>query len=190
MKTSQREPEVEVLPPLHGRRGQQVDPLIEELSRWMDTKFEIPGLGLRFGLDPLLGLLPGIGDTISAMISFVILSSAVRHNVPRITVARMGLNIAIDYVVGAIPLVGDLFDFAWKANQKNVALIRRSVNTPATGDRKARVSDWLFVGGMMLLLVALLVLCVMTAWYLLGLLLSNLPPLFEKPMPAIVPTES
>lgn len=170
MKATQREPEIEVLPPLGGR---EVDPLLEELSRWMDARFEIPGLRLKFGLDPILGLLPGIGDTITTLISFFILTTAVKQNVPRITVARMGLNVAIDYIVGAIPLVGDLFDFAWKSNEMNVALMRRSLAAPQTGARPATWGDWLFVGGLMLLLLGLLALSLATAFYLFQWLASS-----------------
>ena len=175
---STREPEVEVLPPLGGRSQGEVDPLLEELSEWMDSKFEIPGTGIRFGLDPLLGLFPGLGDTITALLSFFILSAAVQRGVPRITMARMGLNIGIDFLLGAIPFVGDLFDVAWKANLKNMELLRRSTLAPEQEARRHRLGDWLFVGGMMLGLLALLVLTIATAWYLLSLLAANAPRLF------------
>src|SRR5215210_6480436 len=102
-----------------------VDKSIERLGWIMDDLFRIPVLGWRFGLDALVGLIPGLGDTGTALVSFYILASAVRYRVPKITMLRMGLNIGIDYVLGAVPFVGDLFDAVWKSNQMNVELLRR-----------------------------------------------------------------
>ena len=112
--------------------------LVERLSYWMDAWFEVPGTGLRFGLDPLVGLLPGIGDAVSTVVSLYIISLAGRCGLPRITLARMSLNVLIDMLLGAVPLVGDVFDVWWKANQKNAKLlaarvpIRPSPAAPAT----------------------------------------------------------
>jgi hypothetical protein len=171
-------PKVEVLPPLSGRRPgsaarEGVDPALDDVSRWMDTQFEIPGLGIRFGLDAILGLLPGLGDTLTSLVSFYILSAGVRHGVPRITLARMGLNIAIDWIVGAIPLVGDLFDVAWKSNTKNVELIRRHVGQ-GDSSSKARLADWLLVGGMIVGLLAILAVSLFVAWTILSWLVAQL----------------
>src|SRR6187397_3063849 len=90
---------------------------LEKLAHWLDTVFEIPGIRIRFGIDALLGLLPGVGDTASAFASIYILQAATKFGVPRITLARMTLNIGIDLLVGALPIVGDLFDVYWKANK-------------------------------------------------------------------------
>src|SRR5687768_13015032 len=100
-------------------------PELEQLARWMDSVFEIPILKLRFGLDALLGLLPGGGDVGAALVSVYILSAANRYGVSRITILRMAVNIALDIIVGSIPIAGDLFDAYWKSNQRNVALLRR-----------------------------------------------------------------
>src|SRR5687767_12049805 len=105
-----------------------LDPRLERLSQWMDTRFQIPGMEWRFGLDALLGLLPGVGDLISALIGMYIVSAAARHGVSRVTLARMGMNLGIDFVLGSVPLVGDLFDVAWKANQMNLELLRQSLS--------------------------------------------------------------
>ena len=91
----------------------------------MDDLFRVPVLGWRFGLDALIGLIPGLGDTSTALVSFYILAAAVRHGVPKITILRMGMNIGIDYLLGSLPVVGDVADAWWKSNQKNVALLRR-----------------------------------------------------------------
>jgi hypothetical protein len=95
--------------------------------RWLgyllDEQFRIPGTGYRIGLDGLLGLLPGIGDTVGALLSIYVLFEAIQIGMPRTTLLRMVANVALDTVVGAVPVLGDVFDVAWKANKKNVALL-------------------------------------------------------------------
>jgi hypothetical protein len=141
---------------------------VEILARWMDSVFEIPGTGIRFGLDAIVGLVPGLGDVITSVVSLYILRVASRRGVPRITLMRMASNIAVDYVLGSVPLVGDAFDVYWKANLKNVELLRRHTLSTRTERRKARSGDWLFVGGLMALLIALLVGCVTIAYWIVA----------------------
>jgi len=129
---------------------------LERLAHWLDTIFEIPGIRLKFGIDALLGLLPGVGDTASALASVYILQAASKYGVPRVTLARMTLNIGIDLVAGAIPIVGDLFDVYWKANRKNVELLRRHFKANPTTERSIKRSDGLFVAGMIALIGVLL----------------------------------
>jgi hypothetical protein len=93
------------------------------LSRLLDEQFRIPGTTYRVGLDGLLGLLPGIGDAAGALLSTYIVYEAIRLGVPKTLLLRMVANIGIDTVGGAIPVVGDIFDVAWKANKKNAALL-------------------------------------------------------------------
>ena len=93
------------------------------LSRLLDEQFRIPGTTQRIGLDGLLGLIPGVGDTAGALLSTYILYEAIRLGVPKTVLLRMVANIGIDTVVGAVPVVGDIFDIAWKANKKNAALL-------------------------------------------------------------------
>ena len=132
-----------------------VDQSIERLSWLMDDLFRIPVLGWRFGLDAIIGLVPALGDTTTTLASFYILASGVRYRVPKITLLRMGLNIAIDYVVGSLPLVGDLFDAWWKSNRMNVELLkRRATVSPAETDT-GKASDWLFVGAIIVPLIGL-----------------------------------
>lgn len=121
----------------------------------MDDMFRVPVLGWRFGLDALIGLIPGLGDTSTSLVSFYILAAAVRYRVPKITMLRMGLNIAIDYVVGSIPVVGDFADAWWKSNRKNLELLQKRAAVSAEEARSARASDWLFVGGIIFVLAAL-----------------------------------
>jgi len=131
-----------------------VDKNLEQLAWLMDDLFRIPGLGWRFGLDALIGLVPGLGDITTSVVSFYILAAAVRYRVPKITMLRMGLNIGLDYLVGSLPVVGDVADAWWKSNQKNLDLLRRRATVSAEEAREARLSDWLFVGGIMVVLAA------------------------------------
>src|SRR5216683_1856692 len=128
----------------------EVEQSLERLSWLMDDLFRVPGLGLRFGLDALVGLIPGFGDTATTLVSFYILAAGVRYRVPKITLLRMGLNIGIDYLLGSLPVVGDLFDAWWKSKQMNVEMLRKRGMVSAAEARKGRMSDWLFVGAIIL----------------------------------------
>lgn len=135
----------------------KIDERLDRLSWLMDDLITVPGLGWRFGLDALVGLIPGFGDTATTLVSFYILASAVRYRVPKVTLLRMGMNIGIDYLVGSLPLVGDIFDAWWKSNQMNVELLSKRATVSASEARKGKLSDWLFVGLIILLLTALAV---------------------------------
>lgn len=141
---------------------------LERLAHWLDSVFEIPGIRLRFGIDALLGLLPGVGDTASALASIYILQAADKFGVSRITLARMTLNIIVDLLVGAIPFVGDLFDVYWKANRQNVELLRRHLQANPTSERKLRRSDSLFVAAMIAAIGAILIVSVTGAYFILS----------------------
>lgn len=134
----------------------EIERSLEQLSRLMDGLFRIPGVGWRFGLDSIVGLIPGVGDTATSLVSLYILVSAVRYRVPKVTLLRMGFNIGLDYLVGSLPVVGDIFDAWWKSNQKNVELLRRRATVSAEAAQKGKASDWLFVGLILLFLIALL----------------------------------
>jgi len=148
----------------------EVEESLERLGWLMDDLFRIPVIGWRVGLDALVGLIPGIGDSATALVSFYILASAVRYRVPKITLLRMGMNIGIDYLLGSLPLVGDLFDAWWKSNKMNVGLLRTRATVSASEAKKGRTSDWLFVGVIMLLLMALLAGAAFISIYLLLLI--------------------
>src|SRR4051794_8460492 len=130
-----------------------IEKSLDDLAFYLDDLFRIPGTNWRFGLDALIGLVPNVGDTLTSFASFYILLAGVRDGVPKITLLRMAFNIAVDYIVGSIPFLGDAFDFVWKANQQNMNLIR----TRASGHGKGKTSDYLFVFGLIFLLVAILV---------------------------------
>lgn len=98
---------------------------VELLARLMDSRFKIPGTRFRFGLDPLIGLIPGIGDFTGFLFSGYIILICARNGASGFVLARMTLNILIDALIGAIPLIGDLFDFAYKANNRNLKLMQK-----------------------------------------------------------------
>src|SRR5262249_55509764 len=98
---------------------------IDALATLLDTAFIIPGTNIRFGIDALIGLVPGIGDVITTALSLFIIREARALGAPRHLVARMLVNVALDGMVGLVPLVGDAFDVAWRANRRNVDMLRR-----------------------------------------------------------------
>ena len=136
-----QEVEWEVLPPEEKQKRSELEPLFRWLALIMDNFLRVPGTQFRFGLDPLMGLLPGLGDTGSALISAMALVAAARRGLPRILLARMSLNILINEAIGIVPVIGDAFSFWFKSNLRNYELLRRHTAAP----RRARKSDWVFV---------------------------------------------
>ena len=131
----------------------EIEKGLDDLSFYLDGLFRVPGTTWRFGLDSLIGLVPNFGDTLTSFASFYILFAGVRYGVPKIILLRMAFNIGLDYVVGMIPFIGDAFDFVWKANKQNMDLIR----THAAGHGKGTTSDYVFVFGLIGLLILLLI---------------------------------
>jgi hypothetical protein len=126
---------------------------LRAMSRLLDNAFTIPGTRYRFGLDALIGLVPGLGDAVSAVFSGYLVLQASRMGAPRSVVTRMIGNVAIDTIVGWIPLLGDIFDVAWKSNVRNMALLEQHVRQPAA----AKAGSWraiVLVGGVLILLLA------------------------------------
>jgi hypothetical protein len=128
--------------------GVSIDPGLDRLSYILDQAIRIPGTNIRFGLDPIISLLvPAFGDSVAALMSVYIVFVSVRYGLPKGVIARMVFNIGVDYLIGSVPLIGDLFDFAWKANNKNMTLLHRH----ARGAGESKWSDW----GWLFLLVGL-----------------------------------
>lgn len=123
---------------------------LRNVSQLLDSAFLVPGTRYRVGLDPLLGLVPLVGDLVAPLFAVGLLWQARELGVPKVVQLRMIFNVALDSLIGMIPVAGDLFDFAWKANNKNLALLERH----AYEEHRASAGDWLFVVLMMLLLVA------------------------------------
>ena len=149
----------------------EVEKGLDDLAFYLDGLFRVPGTGWRFGLDALIGLIPNVGDTLTSFASFYILVAGVRYGVPKITLLRMAFNIGLDYLVGSIPFLGDAFDFFWKSNQQNMDLIR----TRATGKDKATTSDYIFIFGVIGVLVLLLVASIIASAAILYYIFSSMP---------------
>jgi hypothetical protein len=116
--------------------------LSRPLAGWLDSSFQVPGTRLRFGWEAVIGLIPGVGDAVGAALSGVLLWTAHRLGVPRIVQARMLVNVMLDTVIGAVPLVGDLYDFFFRSNRRNLALLDRALAEPG---RRGRPGDWAYV---------------------------------------------
>ena len=121
----------------------------------MDAGIRIPGTNLRFGLDPIVGLIPGFGDAAGAILAGWILVEGLRLGASRATLLRMAGNVAFDALVGAVPVLGDIFDFVWKANLRNVALLERHLAAPLRAARADRSFVLLIIGGLVTLALGL-----------------------------------
>ena len=145
--------------------------LLRRVARMLDSALPVPGTSFRFGLDPILGLIPGLGDLVSPLFTLGMLFQARDLGVPRVVQLRMIFNVAIDVLTGFVPLIGDLFDFAWKANNRNMALLERH----AYEEHKPSAADWAFVA----VCVALLVVIAAVPFLLLGWAFNLIAGLFR-----------
>lgn len=147
--------------------------LVRRWSHLLDGAFRVPGTGIRFGWDPIVGLVPGLGDLITGLASFLLIAHAFRLPLPRIIRVKMILNVLIEVLIGVIPIVGDIFDFAWKSNLRNLALLEKHAGTGV----KAGAADWAFVIGTLAAAVAIIAIPVL----LLILLLQQLQIWIDGP---------
>ena len=139
---------------------------LQRIKFLLDEAFRIPGTRIRFGLDGIIGLVPGIGDVIAGLLSLIFPLAAWMRGVPYVTLARMGINLAIGVLVGSVPLFGDIFDIAWKANCRNYRLLQRHLAQP----RHHTWRDWLFLLVLLAVLAALFAIPIMLfAWLVLWL---------------------
>jgi Domain of unknown function (DUF4112) len=126
------------------------------LADLLDQRFTIPGTSIRIGLDPIISLIPGIGDLVANLTGSVILVIAAQLGVPKIVLVRMGINIAINSIIGAVPIFGDIISIWFRSNVKNVDLLERSLGRQT---KRASVNDWLFVivliAGLLVLLIGI-----------------------------------
>ena len=146
----------------------QVRARLRRLAWLLDSSIPVPGTNFRFGLDPVLGLFPVLGDALGALISSYIVIHAARLGAPKLVLLRMALNIGIETVIGAIPLAGTLFDAAWKANQRNVRLLDAWLERPRRIEHATR---W-FVALLVLALAALIALFAAATFLLVRALLA------------------
>jgi hypothetical protein len=129
------------------------DPLARAraLTRLLDSAARVPGTSFRFGLDPILGLVPGLGDVAGAALSGYVVLLASRHGAPATVIVRMLGNVVVDTVGGTVPVIGDLFDAGWKANSRNLALLERHLGRPEATKRASRAVVWGTVAALVLL---------------------------------------
>ena len=127
------------------------------LAELLDQRFTIPGTSIRIGLDPILGLIPGIGDGLANIAGATILLIAAQYRLPKIVILRMGINIALNAMIGAVPIFGDIFSIGFRSNVKNVQLLERYISAD---ERASTFGNWIFViaivGGIILLLIGIL----------------------------------
>jgi Domain of unknown function (DUF4112) len=120
--------------PLHSRtrvgRSLFADENLDMLARVLDDCFRIPGTSIHFGLDGIIGLIPFAGDVLAGLASCILVIAAWFRGVPYVTLARMVVNLALDVLIGAVPILGDAFDIAWKANRRNYNLLTRHLRQP------------------------------------------------------------
>lgn len=162
---TESEPRVRVLPRDEAR--EHLLAIADILAKALDTTVKIPGTSWYIGLDPILGLIPGVGDALANLIGTIILGIATRLQIPRIVLARMSLNLLINGTVGAIPFVGDIFSIWFRSHARNAALLREAAMKP---DRETH-ADWFYVGGviggtvaLMLAMIAFVVWLVVKLW--------------------------
>lgn len=142
------------------------------LAKVLDTTVKVPGTSLYIGLDPLLGLIPGVGDALANLIGTVILGLAARLRIPRIVLARMSLNLLINGSVGAIPIAGDLFSVWFRSHARNAALLREAATQLDCETR----SDWFYVGGIIAGAAVLLLLVITIVLWLIFAIWTRLAP--------------
>jgi hypothetical protein len=143
------------------------DEQLRRLEILLDEAFRIPGTQIRFGIDGIIGLVPGLGDVLAGLLSLVIPVAAWIRGVPYVTLVRMTANLGIGVLIGTIPLFGDIFDIAWKPNRRNYLLLQRHLGEP----RQHTWRDWaflLFLGAVMAVVFAIPM--VLVAWLLVWLL--------------------
>jgi hypothetical protein len=143
---------------------------VHRLAWLLDDIIRIPGTRIRFGLDPVLGLIPGGGDIAGGVLSSYIILAAARAGAPPTVLLRMGLNVVVDAVVGTVPLLGDLFDAGWKANRRNAALLDRFIEAPTPVKRSSRIVVVLVLVALGLILVGAAVVSILVVRWLFSLL--------------------
>lgn len=160
-----KEVKVEVLPPDKGGRKDGRD--VSRILAWvLDDLIQIPGTKHKFGLDPIISLIPGLGDTSASAIGTIILLQAFSQGVPKIVIARMAANIMINAILGVVPGLGSFLSAFFKSNRRNMALLERH----ATGHRQSTTGDWIFLGGLLAAMVAAVIgLAVLSAYIVVRL---------------------
>jgi hypothetical protein len=142
---------------------------LRQLARLLDAAVRIPGTNVRVGLDAVLGLIPGAGDIAGGILSTFIILQAAKVGAPREVLARMVMNVAVDSIVGAVPILGDLFDIGWKSNMRNADLLERFAARPQATRRASRLAVIAAVAAVILIVVGAIALVVVVVRWLVGL---------------------
>lgn len=142
---------------------------LRQLARLLDAAVRVPGTNIRFGLDAVLGLIPGAGDIAGGVLSTFIIVQAAKLGAPRAVLARMVMNVAIDSIVGAVPILGDLFDVGWKSNMRNAELLERYVERPRTTRAASRSAVIGAVAAVALIVIGMIAIVVMVVRWLAAL---------------------
>ena len=122
------------------------DPFIALMARLMDSVFTIPGTNIRFGLDPIIGLLPGLGTAASSAVSLVLIALSARRGVPKIVLSRMAVNVLINAAIDSVPVLGDILSIFFRSNARNYELLQKHAGFARPSTR----GDWIFIGGLVL----------------------------------------
>jgi Domain of unknown function (DUF4112) len=158
-------PRGRILQRLFTRKGRNAfdNENLDLIAHVLDDWFRIPGTRIRFGLDGIVGLIPGLGDILGGLASCILIFAAWYRGLPYVTLVRMVVNVAVEVIIGTIPFLGDAFDIAWKANRRNYALMTRHIESP----RKHTWRDWAFLLLLAGLVVAIFAVpLVMIGWFL------------------------
>jgi hypothetical protein len=170
-----QQPRPEVLPPVNSTLRSRLaagvfsNANLDHLSHLLDDCFRLPGTQIRFGVDGLIGLVPFAGDVIAGLLSSLIVIAAWTRGAPPILLARMLVNLGLDVLVGTVPILGDAFDIAWKANRRNYLLLSRHIEEPG----RHRWKDWAFLLVLVGTLLVIFALPFLVLGYLLALLLHG-----------------
>lgn len=159
----------DVIGPSRAERFRAAEARIGRVTHLLDELVSVPGTPIRVGLDPLIGLIPVVGDAVAAGVGAWVIAEAARFGVPRLVLARMVLNLLLDLGIGAIPLVGDLYDTLFRSNSRNLDLFRRHALDPDASTRGERA----FFAGLVLLIVGLVWLAIVALGALIDLLATT-----------------
>lgn len=168
-----REVEFEVLgkePPRGFGAAASDDPFIALMARLMDDIFTIPGTNIRFGLDPIIGLLPALGATASSLVSLFLIAMSARRGVPKIVLTRMAANVLINAAIDSVPVLGDIGSIFFRSNTRNYELLRKHAGAPRASTR----GDWIFVGALFAGVLLVIGLMIVGSVTLLRLMLPGL----------------
>jgi hypothetical protein len=146
---------------------------VGRLAWWLDNAIEVPGTRYRIGFDALIGLIPGVGDFVGTLLSSYIIAVAASQGLPPSALARMAINVALEAVVGVIPIFGDLFDAAWKSNQRNIRIMEQFQATPRAARRQSRAVVAAWALAVIALVVVLVIGAVAAIRWLVGALSSG-----------------